>query len=162
MELTGTIINGRVHVLIDSGATHCFIAEQTALSLHLPITQKSDLPPVTLLDGSTMPAKGICRNVLILLDYEPYTIDCTVVPLKGFDVVLGISWLSTLGDVKVNWMNFSMEYIYNGNKVQLVNLHPDKKLRLLNLLPDQNGYLSSTIRMWSVSLTTTLFASVLF
>lgn len=40
-------------------------------------------------------------------------LNCYVFPLGGVDVILGISWLEMLGDVKVNWQWLTMWYRHN-------------------------------------------------
>lgn len=40
--------------------------------------------------------------------------DCYVFSLGGVDVILGISWLETLGDVKVNWQRLTIRFRHNG------------------------------------------------
>ncbi|GKB64232.1 retrotransposon-related protein [Tanacetum coccineum] len=45
--------------------------------------------------------------------------DVMLLPLGGCDMVLGIQWLSTLGDIKWNFQQLKMEFLYNNNKVYL-------------------------------------------
>lgn len=39
--------------------------------------------------------------------------------LGGIDVILGVSWLETLRDVKVNWKQLTMQFVYNRTPVTL-------------------------------------------
>ena len=39
--------------------------------------------------------------------------------LGGVDLILGVAWLATLGDVKVNWKMLTMNFCINGQHVQI-------------------------------------------
>ncbi|GKB76333.1 retrotransposon-related protein [Tanacetum coccineum] len=43
-------------------------------------------------------------------------VDVMVLPLGGCEMVLGVQWLSTLGDIKWNFESMRMEFVYNGSK----------------------------------------------
>ena len=45
--------------------------------------------------------------------------DVLVLPVGGCEVVLGMQWLSTLGDVKWNFAELRMEFVQKGKKVVL-------------------------------------------
>nr|GEY71133.1 hypothetical protein [Tanacetum cinerariifolium] len=40
-------------------------------------------------------------------------------PLGGCDMVLGVQWLSTLGDINCNFKNLTMKFNYQGKKIML-------------------------------------------
>ncbi|MCI35387.1 pentatricopeptide repeat-containing protein, partial [Trifolium medium] len=75
---------------------HNFISPEvtTALRLHVtPTTAKA----IKLGNGHRVLCKGICEGVQIDLGPEIFEVDALVLELGGLDVVLGVSWLSTLG-----------------------------------------------------------------
>lgn len=39
--------------------------------------------------------------------------------LGGVDIILGVAWLVTLGDVRVNWETMSMSFAWKGRNVSL-------------------------------------------
>ena len=49
-----------------------------------------------------MKGKGICRGVCILMQGLIVVEDLLPLELGNTDVILGMPWLGTLGDVKVN------------------------------------------------------------
>ena len=46
-----------------------------------------------------MACQGIARDVAIRLGAEPFSIDCYSVPLNSYDMVLGATFLLTLGPI---------------------------------------------------------------
>ncbi|GJU00268.1 glycoside hydrolase, catalytic domain-containing protein [Tanacetum coccineum] len=45
--------------------------------------------------------------------------DFMLIPLGGCEMVLGVQWLSTLGDIVCNFLKLKMEFMYKGKKVAL-------------------------------------------
>jgi hypothetical protein len=84
--------------LVDSGSTHSFISASAASILHL----EPDTCPglhVTVANGDRVASTGICRVVHIFVDSEEFIIDLFVVPLEGYDMLLGMQWLRTLDPI---------------------------------------------------------------
>lgn len=46
-------------------------------------------------------------------------VDALVLELGGLDMVLGVSWLSTLGKVVMDWKVLSMQFMYEDQWVKL-------------------------------------------
>lgn len=99
--------------MIDRGASHCFISEQVACALQLTIDPTSVLT-VVLGDGSRACISSICKAVPLTLDSQLFYVTCFVFSLNSVDVILGVSWLATLGDVTANWSKLTMEFQYQG------------------------------------------------
>jgi hypothetical protein len=118
MKLEGKLSNVAVEVLIDSGASHSFISPELATALGLAITP-TDVKRIKLGDGHRVLSEGICKGVRLNLGSNTFEIDALVLELGGLDVVLGVSWLSTLGKVVMDWKNLSMQFFYNGKMVTL-------------------------------------------
>jgi len=51
-----------------------------------------------------------------LLQGAKFTADFLLLPLGCCGVVLGVQWLLTLGDIKMNFKNLAMEFWYKGRK----------------------------------------------
>ncbi|KAG8367199.1 hypothetical protein BUALT_Bualt16G0047800 [Buddleja alternifolia] len=52
-------------------------------------------------DGRRTDSVGVFQNLVVQLDSVSIKANCYVFPLGGVDIILGIAWLATLGDVKV-------------------------------------------------------------
>ncbi|MCH90152.1 RNA-directed DNA polymerase (Reverse transcriptase), partial [Trifolium medium] len=118
MKIEGKVSEVDVLVLIDSGATHNFISPQIVTALGLIITPMAE-KHIKLGDGHKIVSKGVCRDVKIQLRDIQITVDAWVLELGGLDMVLGVSWLSTLGKVVMDWQNLSMQFVYNQKVVKL-------------------------------------------
>ncbi|KAG6399690.1 hypothetical protein SASPL_141171 [Salvia splendens] len=117
MKFSGTIGASSIKIMVDSGASHCFIADHMATSLGLEITPTTTFS-VRLGDGSKVRSGGICQNVKLGLASEEFILSCYVFPLRGVDLILGISWLASF-KVKANWRELTMEFKLSGRLVQL-------------------------------------------
>ncbi|KAH6766901.1 hypothetical protein C2S52_017884, partial [Perilla frutescens var. hirtella] len=118
MKLRGKINETTVVVMVDSGASHCFISARLAQQLGLPIDTSAQ-SEVRLGDGRRLPVAGVSRNLTIQLNSVAFSVTCYVFPLGSVDVILGVSWLSTLGEVQANWGTMSMKFMLEGQVVTL-------------------------------------------
>ncbi|RHN60629.1 putative nucleotidyltransferase, Ribonuclease H [Medicago truncatula] len=79
--------------IIDTGATHCFIALESAYKLGLIV---SDMKGEMVVET---PAKGSVTTSLVCLGYpismfgRDFVVDLVCLPLSGMDVIFGMNWL---------------------------------------------------------------------
>lgn len=118
MKIEGKLANVTVEVLIDSGASHSFISPKLTTALGLIVTPTT-VRSIKLGDSHRVMSEGVCRGVRIALGTQNFVIDALVLELGGLDVVLGVSWLSTLGKVVMDWKDLSMQFWHNGEMVTL-------------------------------------------
>jgi hypothetical protein len=116
--LTGIDVGGtmKLHVriedttllaLVDSGSTHTFIHETTASGLGLRVEPRPSLT-VKVANGERVTSQGVCPMLLVSIDAEDFDHTCYVLPLAGFDVVLGVQWLRSLGPILWNFDALTM------------------------------------------------------
>ena len=74
--------------LLDSGSTHNFIAEDVARRTCLPLQHRSGLA-ATVANGERIACLGAIRQAPFTIDEESFHTDLFVLPLAGYDVVLG-------------------------------------------------------------------------
>ncbi|XP_057791220.1 uncharacterized protein LOC131008354 [Salvia miltiorrhiza] len=115
MKLFGRVGASRLKIMVDSGASHYFVAEQVARKLKWAI-ESIERFSVVLGDGTRVYTGGICKNVSLMIDSALFMISCYVFPLSNIDLILGVSWLATLGDVKANWNTLTMEFVIEGRQ----------------------------------------------
>ncbi|KAL1213452.1 RNA-directed DNA polymerase-like protein [Cardamine amara subsp. amara] len=109
MKIKGTIQGEPVIMLIDSGASHNFISQQVVNKLGLKI-DKTKGYGVIMGSGMAVRGEGICRQAK--LEMQGYTVSTSFLPLKlgNADIIMGVQWLETLGDVLVNWKEQRMRF----------------------------------------------------
>ena len=101
MKIKGTIGPKEVIILVDSGTTHNFLSLDLVQQLALPLATTTSYG-VMMGTGISMKGKGICRGGCILMQGLIVVKDFLPLELGNTDVILGMPWLGTLGDVKVN------------------------------------------------------------
>ncbi|MCH79300.1 RNA-directed DNA polymerase (Reverse transcriptase), partial [Trifolium medium] len=118
IKLRGTIHEVPVVILVDSGASHNFISQHLVHKMNWSVV---DSPPmnIKLGDGSCAKTKGICEGLVIDMDGLKIVADVQLFDLGCVDVVLGVEWLRTLGDMIVNWQKQSMSFWFNKQWVTL-------------------------------------------
>jgi len=93
-------INGRDFLaLLDSGSTHNFIDSDTSVDLNLQRTSAPNFLKVVVANGDQISNVGIYNNLSVQIDIEPFIIDGYSIKLEGYDFVLGVNWLSSLGPI---------------------------------------------------------------
>ncbi|PNY07178.1 retrotransposon-related protein [Trifolium pratense] len=68
---------------------------------------------IKLGDGSCSKTKGTCVDLEIDIEGLKIVVDVQLFDLGCVDVVLGIEWLRTLGDMIVNWKKHTMSFWFN-------------------------------------------------
>lgn len=118
MRLEGSISGEKVIVLIDCGATHNFISMELVRKLKLPIATTTEYG-VSMGNGLTVQGDGICKAVTLNLQNLSIVEEFLPIDLGGTDVVLGMKWLESLGDMHVNWQLLTMRFNISGINVTL-------------------------------------------
>ncbi|XP_070015925.1 uncharacterized protein LOC142174252 [Nicotiana tabacum] len=108
MRVTVSIKGKAVHVLIDTGSTHNFLDLNTGKRLGCALTAISPFV-VSVADGN----KGVS-----------FDLDMLVLPIGGCNMVLGIQWLITLGDIMWNFRKLKMEFTIMVQKIPLRGIQP--------------------------------------
>jgi hypothetical protein len=98
MQLDVAMAGDILRALIDSSSTHSFIFVVAASRLHLDPLPRPDLS-IKVANGDHVTTAGVCRAVHIFIDVEEFTMDLFMIPLDGYDMVLGVCWLRTLGPI---------------------------------------------------------------
>ncbi|XP_048611571.1 uncharacterized protein LOC125585900 [Brassica napus] len=95
--ITGTIhVAGKpAHVLFDSRATHSFVSPEVAARFwDCFVVDRINVAVLTPADR-TLQADQCIKNVPLVIQEKEFVANLLVVPLKGYEVILGIDWLSS-------------------------------------------------------------------
>ncbi|PKU69826.1 hypothetical protein MA16_Dca025017 [Dendrobium catenatum] len=60
--------------------------------------------------------RGVCRGVVLKIQGIQVKEDFLPLELGSTDVILGMKWLQTLGEIKINWGTLRMEMVVGGRK----------------------------------------------
>ncbi|KAJ4964981.1 hypothetical protein NE237_016830 [Protea cynaroides] len=116
MRVKGGLQNKLDTVLIDSGSTHNFMSQTLANR-------------VMVASGEKLISPGKCNQTQLILQGIPIFVDFYLLPLEGYDVVLGTEWLSTLGPIVWDFSKLQMSFHVEGKEVALHGLSiPENKV----------------------------------
>ncbi|KAL4308599.1 hypothetical protein GQ457_01G021920 [Hibiscus cannabinus] len=116
LRFTGTINGKSVQVLLDGSSKHYFVQTRVAQFLHLPIEDTSPFS-VVVGSGDRLLCTEVVRQLpLVIQEHTLYT-DFYVLPLQGWDLVLGVSWLATLGPVVTNYATSRFKFQSKGTNI---------------------------------------------
>ncbi|KAL4586656.1 hypothetical protein LXL04_011298 [Taraxacum kok-saghyz] len=110
--------DGECHVLDSSG----FNADSTSNLRTIKVAgQLHGITAVILLDGDGTRVKmsEVCNGISIRMGAYSCMIDAVVYELGSLDVILGVAWLGTLGDVIFNWQKQEMKFGHQGTLIKL-------------------------------------------
>lgn len=87
---------------MDSGATHNFISRKLVAAMGWPTEDTTPLL-IKLGDGHKAVSQGQCAGLQIEVGSVSVEVNALLFDLEGIDVVLGISWLTTIGEMRIDW-----------------------------------------------------------
>ncbi|KAJ7942659.1 Ty3/gypsy retrotransposon protein [Quillaja saponaria] len=118
MKVQGLIKKQSVTVLIDSGSTHNFIDSDVIKRLKVK-TQLTDALEVQVANGHRVQVNSCCKQLQWVMAGTMFTADFLSMPLGSYGIVLGVQWLSTLGDISWNFKQLTMSFEWQGQRLQL-------------------------------------------
>ncbi|XP_004301871.1 PREDICTED: uncharacterized protein LOC101305766 [Fragaria vesca subsp. vesca] len=117
MQVKGEFNNKRLHILVDTGASHNFIHPALLKKCKSKIREIKPLK-IRLASGAIMQTRGQVTTELQLGKYV-FSGEFYVLPVSGCEVVLGSAWLKTLGDITWNFETMVMKFIREWVKYML-------------------------------------------
>ncbi|PNX78745.1 retrotransposon-related protein, partial [Trifolium pratense] len=118
LRFTGSIEHLGVQVLIDGGSSDNFLQPRIAKILKLPI----ELGPqfnVLVGNGETMTAEGIVQKLPLDIQGHKLEVPVFLLPVAGADVILGASWLATLGPHVADYSSLKLKFFLKDKFVTL-------------------------------------------
>ena len=113
MQVKVGIGNHQFTALLDSGSTRNFISESAAQHVKLCLTA-SQGATVIVANGDRVACSGLAQEIDIRIGAEYFTVDCYTIPLSCYDMVLGVSYLRTLGSILWDFGDLCMAFWHHG------------------------------------------------
>jgi hypothetical protein len=98
MQLAVVVGAASLITLLDSGSTHNFISKEGACRTGLHLRPRLRLTAM-IANGERITCAGVIHDAPLLIDGAAFSADLYVMPLAGYDIVLGTKRLSTLGPI---------------------------------------------------------------
>lgn len=130
MKLRGKVGEIPMMFLVDSGATHNFISRKLVEALGWE-WERTQHMKILMGDGHKSETQGVCRGMRVTFDEGEFVLDAFLFDLEDMDMVLGMSWLTTLGETTVDW------------KRQIMRVKTDQGERVLKGAPREDSLLVS-------------------
>ncbi|GAV84263.1 RVP_2 domain-containing protein [Cephalotus follicularis] len=123
MQVVGMIGRRPMQVLIDSGSTHNFLSVGLAHKLGL-LVEDMPIVSVRVANGEQLPCSKVIKKFTLKMQGYVFGIDVFLIPLENYDLILGIQWLASLGDILWNFAELRMRFQYNNQACSLVGRDP--------------------------------------
>nr|GEY20097.1 hypothetical protein [Tanacetum cinerariifolium] len=118
LRVIGMVGKTQIHILIDTGSTHNFIDTKVAKKVGCLVQNTCPLQ-VSVAGGKPLVSNNICPDFVWKLQGETFSASMMTLSLGGCDMVLGVQWLSTLGDIQFNFQHLKMIFDYKGKTLIL-------------------------------------------
>ena len=122
MKFSGTINDMVVQILLDSGSSDNFLQPRIANCLKLPIEPASNFQ-VLVGNGNSLVAEGLVKQLEVMVQGHSLKLPVYLLPIAGVDLVLGATWLATLGPHVSDYSQLTLKF-YKDN--QFVTLRGDQ------------------------------------
>jgi hypothetical protein len=126
VKFQGQIHGVPVLVMVDSGATHNFISQKLVHKMEWAI-EETPMMNIKLGDECSKSTRGVCSDLRLSIGDFTITPKLHLFELGGIDVVLGMEWLKTLGDMIINWRQQTMSFWSNKRWVTLQGIDGAEK-----------------------------------
>jgi hypothetical protein len=113
MQLQVTLGATSIVAMLDSGSTHNFISEAATARTGLPLEHRPRLTTMVA-NGEHVACVGVIRNAPLDIGGHCFPADLYVMPLAGYDVVLGTRWLAALGPIMWDFSNHAISFTFQG------------------------------------------------
>ncbi|XP_047943092.1 uncharacterized protein LOC125189916 [Salvia hispanica] len=110
ISLIGDIRSTTVRVLVDSGSSHDFIHPRISEQLSLPLTSISPFR-VYVGNGASLLCSHVTRVTELKMQDVLFLVDLYIFPIHGPDIILGMTWLESLGRVTHDYVERTMEFL---------------------------------------------------
>ena len=115
MRVTVFVRKRPLHILVDSGSTHNFLDVNVAKKLGCKLEKVGPMR-VDVANGSSLSCVAECKGLAWTLQGTKFITDVLILPLGNCDMVLGVQWLETLGEIKWDFKELRMEFQVQGKK----------------------------------------------
>jgi Retroviral aspartyl protease/Ty3 transposon capsid-like protein len=118
MRFKGQIGQQSVFSLIDSGSTHSFVNPNVVHDQNDRVITTNPMI-VMVANGSRMLIDSTCQGLQFSIQGHNFCHDLRLLQVQGYDMILGLYWLATLGPMQIDWQNKWIEFQQKGKIVKL-------------------------------------------
>ncbi|KAJ4812719.1 polyprotein [Rhynchospora pubera] len=105
-------------VLIDTGSTHSFVNPSLIDTERWPVSHTTPLN-VRIANGTAMTTSTKCDSFCFTLQHHQLSGSVRLLNIQGYDVILGMDWLSLHGPMMIDWETGKVHLHKDGEEFQL-------------------------------------------
>jgi hypothetical protein len=118
IQLRALVQNQVIIILVDSGSTHSFIDTGLCQRLQLP-TIALQSTAVKVANRETLSCSAQVPQFAWWIQGHEFSFPLRVLPMGGYDVVLGMDWLSQFSPMTCDWAAKQLQFCYKGSVISL-------------------------------------------
>ena len=108
----------QVLILVDSGSSGSFISQNAVEKLQLT-PRPTKAVTVVVADGAKLECSTEVPEVIWHCQNNVFSSTLRVFDLKGYDMILGMDWLESCGDMWVGWEKKTLRFRHAGKRITL-------------------------------------------
>lgn len=148
IRVMGKILDQHPLILVDSGSSSSFIAEQMAAAIPSWTMLQTPLS-VRVANGSILMCTHEIKHCPLLIQGHCFYVNLKILPLQCYDIVLGMDWLESFSPMEIHWSQKWLSFPYNGTDIKLQGLLP--QLHSLEIISDsERQHMETTSDIWCV------------
>jgi hypothetical protein len=128
IRFTGTIGNIPVQVLVDGGSSDTYLQPRIAQFLKVPIEATPSFQ-VLVGNGQSLTVEGMVRKLHLQVQGHELILPAYLLPVAGADLILGSSWLATLGPHIADYAALTLKFYQNNMFITLQGDTPTQPLQ---------------------------------
>ncbi|KAE9584832.1 putative nucleotidyltransferase, Ribonuclease H [Lupinus albus] len=121
IKFTGYVGGLPIQILVDGGNFDNFLQPRIAQFLKLPV-EPTTLFKVIVGNGHSMEAEGLIQQLNVKVQGHEIKLSVYLLLVSGADLILGASWLATLGPYVADYANLCIEFSHQD---QIITLQGD-------------------------------------
>jgi hypothetical protein len=118
LKIISYIKHRKVIILVYSGSTHNFIHRRITQENHCYIYAIKNFQ-IMIANGGSLKCGGHCENVRLQIGDNKLKSHMFSINMGGYDIVLGVDWLSTLGPILMDFKDLTMQFNQEGHQYKL-------------------------------------------
>ncbi|XP_039115571.1 uncharacterized protein LOC120251094 [Dioscorea cayenensis subsp. rotundata] len=118
LRFTGYINGYSIQILLDGGSDDNFIQPRVAKFLQLPVLP-TEAFKVFVGNGSFLQVEGVVENLPLRVQNHIIHLSVFLLPIVGADIIIGTSWLATLGPHIVDYNAMTLQFYLNDEFITL-------------------------------------------
>ncbi|MCH94215.1 hypothetical protein A2U01_0015172, partial [Trifolium medium] len=122
IRFTGKIGKMEVQILVDGGSSDTYLQPRIAQFLKIPVETTPNFK-VLVGNGQSLIVEGIVKQLQVEIQGHELIVPAYLLPVSGADLILGSSWLATLGPHIADYASLALKFYQQGKFITLQGEH---------------------------------------